>query len=473
MIPNYYQNTLKNFSSDYFCLIPSKYVTLGIPALNKTVSQISENSSNKDNNSVFGPFPSLQADKFKFGFNNSSSKDKFMNNYTKNNTTESNLENNVPKNSQNFLKVFKYSSKTVLNIVNSCLLDLFLNDKDNNSEDNNTTNINISGNANNKYILKSLNEDCIIIKKENRNENINNKSVSFSQKINFSPIKNIPKSENINKIKINEKKYQEDFIATNQKSISNVNNNLKFQDKSYIHNVFNIINNNYENPAKILPQFNQAPEILNAQNILDNNIKNITNITNVTNNYFFQYNNGSNYYINQNEQIKDDKILNNIIINKKNSNSNSLYGLYQLNQISVNGVSISKFPVVSMNEDDLEVQLLSKMLNETDYFTIVDKYYINIPVLDEEKYNKPLYDKIFKKEKEKISDLYLIGKNLNENNPVNLIRNYYSQIKNKILQIQNNYLSNNKQLISLNKELCKELEKLIISCNAITNTVTD
>ena len=245
MIPNYYQNTLKNFSSDYFCLIPSKYVTLGIPALNKTVSQISENSSNKDNNSVFRPFPSLQADKFKFGFNNSSSKDKFMNNYTKNNTTESNLENNVPKNSQNFLKVFKYSSKTVLNIVNSCLLDLFLNDKDNNSEDNNTTNINISGSTKNKYILKSLNEDCIIIKKENRNENINNKSVSFSQKINFSPIKNIPKSENINKIKINEKKYQEDFIATNQKSISNVNNNLKFQDKSYIHNVFNIINNNY------------------------------------------------------------------------------------------------------------------------------------------------------------------------------------------------------------------------------------
>ena len=473
MIPNYYQNTLKNFSSDYFCLIPSKYVTLGIPALNKTVSQISENSSNKDNNSVFRPFPSLQADKFKFGFNNSSSKDKFMNNYTKNNTTESNLENNVSKNSQNFLKVFKYSSKTVLNIVNSCLLDLFLNDKDNNSEDNNTTNINISGNANNKYILKSLNEDCIIIKKENRNENINNKSVSFSQKINFSPIKNISKPENINKLKINEKKYKEDFIGTNQKSISNVNNNLKFQDKSYIHNVFNIINNNYENPAKILPQFNQAPEILNAQNILDNNIKNITNITNVTNNYFFQYNNGSNYYINQNEQIKDDKILNNIIINKKNSNSNSLYGLYQLNQISVNGVSISKFPVVSMNEDDLEVQLLSKMLNETDYFTIVDKYYINIPVLDEEKYNKPFYDKIFKKEKEKISDLYLIGNNLNENNPVNLIRNFYSQVKSKILQIQNNYLSNKKEELSKNKELCQELEKLIISCNAITNTVTD
>ena len=495
MIPNYYQNTFKNFSSDYFCLIPSKYVTLGIPPLNKTVSQISENSSNKDNNSVFRQFPSLQVDKFKFGFNNSSSKDKFVNYYTKNNTLETNSENNIIQKSQSsYLNVFKIGSKTVLNIINSCLLDLFSNTKENNSSKDNSINNSISRNTNNKYILKSLNEDCIIIKNENENNSRNNKSVSFSQKINFSPIKKIPISENINKLKLSQKKYQENIEPINPKNISNIDNNANFQDKSYIHNVFNIINNNYENPAKILPQFNQAPEILNAQNILDNNIKNITNITNVTNNYFFQYNNDSNYNMNQNNQTTDDKILNNIIINKnknllinstfkitqgeeninkKITNSNNLYGLYQLNQISVNGVSISKFPVVSMNEDDLEVQLLSKMLNETEYFTIVDKYYINIPVLDEENYNKPLYDKIFKKEKEKISDLYLIGKNLNENNPVNLIRNYYSQIKNKILQIQNNYLSNNKQLISLNKELCKELEKLIISCNAITNTVTD
>jgi hypothetical protein len=236
--------------------------------------------------------------------------------------------------------------------------------------------------------------------------------------------------------------------------------------------------------------------------MIPNAIHNITNITNVTNNYFFQCDHGSNYFMLQNSKIEKDKNQNNIIINKNNNlilqnstfkiskskeknlesklqnkhtiiNSNDSYGLYQLNQISVNGVSISKFPVVSMNEDDLEVQLLSKMLTETDYFSIVDKYYINIPVLDEEKYNKPLYDKIFKKEKEKISDLYIIEKNLNENNPVNLIRNFYAQIKSKILQIQTNYLSNNKQQISLNENLCKELEKLITSCNAITNTVTD
>ena len=106
-----------------------------------------------------------------------------------------------------------------------------------------------------------------------------------------------------------------------------------------------------------------------------------------------------------------------------------------------------------MKEDDLEVQLVSKMLTETNYFTIVDKYYINVPVLDEEKYNKPLYDKIFQKEKDKIPDLYIIGTNLNENNPINLIRNYYAQIKSKILQIQSNYISNNNQDISSNKSL--------------------
>jgi len=126
-----------------------------------------------------------------------------------------------------------------------------------------------------------------------------------------------------------------------------------------------------------------------------------------------------------------------------------------------------------MNEDDLEVQLLSKMLTDTDYFTIVDKYYINIPVLEEEKYNNPCYDGVFKKEKEKIGNLYLIGDNLNENNPVKLIRNFYSQIKDKILNIQNNYLSNNKKALSSNNQLLDELGKLIISCNAITNTVTD
>ena len=487
MKSNYYQNSFKNFNSDYFCLIPSKYVTFGIQPLNKSLSQISENSSNKENNSEFKQF-SIE-DKFKFDFDKSISKEKFMNYYSKNTTPKIiQCENNFKENNSNcYLDCFKLGSKTILNIVNSCLLDLFSNTNKNISNPENNTNNKIQKNTNNKYVLKALNEDCIIINNENNETKKNTNAVSFLQKINFSPVKKITISEN-NYIPEIPPRQENQNIFIKEKNFPNPN------DKFYFQSAFNIINNNYENPAKILPQFNSAPKILNVPNMPCNNIPNITNITNVTNNYFFQCNNNSDCFIKHNNEIQSDKIQNNIIINKinnslinstfklskgdegtkiKNLNTNNSYGLYQLNQISVNGVSISKFPVVSMNEDDLEVQLISKMLTETDYFTIVDKYYINIPVLDEEKYNKPLYDKIFKKEKEKISDLYLIGKNLNENNPVNLIRNFYSQIKSKILQIQKNYLSSNKQDVSLNKELCKELEKLIISCNAITNTVTD
>ena len=487
MKSNYYQNSFKNFNSDYFCLIPSKYVTFGIQPLNKSLSQISENSSNKENNSDFKQF-SIE-DKFKFDFDKSISKEQFMNYYSKNTTPKIiQYENNFKENNSNcYLDCFKLGSKTILNIVNSCLLDLFSNTNKNISNPENNTNNKIQKNTNNKYVLKALNEDCIIINNENNETKKNTKAVSFLQKINFSPVKKITISEN-NYIPEIPQRQEHQNIFIKEKNIPNPSDKFCFQS------AFNIINNNYENPAKILPQFNSAPKILNVPNMHCNSIPNITNITNVTNNYFFQCNNNSDCFIKHNNEIQSDKIQNNIIINKinnslinstfklskgdegtkiKNLNSNNSYGLYQLNQISVNGVSISKFPVVSMNEDDLEVQLISKMLTETDYFTIVDKYYINIPVLDEEKYNKPLYDKIFKKEKEKISDLYLIGKNVNENNPVNLIRNFYSQIKSKILQIQKNYLSNNKQDLSLNKELCKELEKLIISCNAITNTVTD
>ena len=487
MKSNYYQNSFKNFNSDYFCLIPSKYVTFGIQPLNKSLSQISENSSNKENNSDFKQF-SIE-DKFKFDFDKSISKEQFMNYYSKNTTPKIiQCENNFKENNSNcYLDCFKLGSKTILNIVNSCLLDLFSNTNKNISNPENNTNNKIQKNTNNKYVLKALNEDCIIINNENNETKKNTKAVSFLQKINFSPVKKITISEN-NYIPEIPPRQEHQNIFIKEKNSPNPNDKFCFQS------AFNIINNNYENPAKILPQFNSAPKILNVPNMPCNNIPNITNITNVTNNYFFQCNNNSDCFIKHNNEIQSDKIQNNIIINKinnslinstfklskgdegtkiKNLTTNNSYGLYQLNQISVNGVSISKFPVVSMNEDDLEVQLISKMLTETDYFTIVDKYYINIPVLDEEKYNKPLYDKIFKKEKEKISDLYLIGKNMNENNPVNLIRNFYAQIKSKILQIQKNYLSNNKQDVSLNKELCKELEKLIISCNAITNTVTD
>ena len=501
MKSNFYLNTFNNFPLDYYCLIPSKYVTFGITPTKKINSQISDNSSNKDNSFIFNQQPNTQEDKFKFDFDKSSFKEKYINSCSKSNISSNIFEKNNPEQNPNSnMNCFKTGSTTILNMVNSCLLELFsdaIEKNDNKKPLNDDFKLNVN-NSNKNYILKSLNEDCVFINKDNKETKKNDKSFSFLQKINFSPIKNnvpiVPEKiepKIFNKNQEPEKK----ILLNNPQIIPKENTNINTQNKLCNKSAFNIINNNYKNPAKILPQFNPPTNMLFEPNMNINGFRNITNITNVTNNYFFQCDN-NNCCMRQNLIGKNQK-ENNIIINKnnnlllnstfkitkaeenfqqiyKNNNANDcLYGLYQLNQICVNGVSISKFPVVSMNEDDLEVQLLSKMLTETDYFTIVDKYYINIPVLDEEKYNKPLYDKIFKKEKEKISDLYIIEKNINENNPIKLIRNYYTQIKSKILQIQKNYLSNNEQNIFSNKALCQELEKLINSCNAITNTVTD
>ena len=500
MKSNFYLNTFNKFSNDYYCLIPSKYVSFGVTPTKKINSQISENSSNRDNSFIFNQYPNAQEDKFKFDFDKSSFREKYINSCSKSNISSNIIEKNFAEQNPNSnMNCFKTGSKTILNMVNSCLLELFSDAKvkyDNKNPLGGNFKLNVNNNKN--YILKSLNEDCVFINKDNNENKKDDKSFSFLQKINFSPIKNnvpvIPEkieSKIINKIQEPEKK----LLLKHPQIIQKENNNIIIQNKLCNKSAFNIINNNYKNPAKILPQFNSPTNVLFEPNMNINGFRNITNITNVTNNYFFQCDN-NNCCMRQNLIGKNQKENNNIInknnnlllnstfkitktednlqqIYKNNNTNDCLYGLYQLNQICVNGISISKFPVVSMNEDDLEVQLLSRMLTETDYFTIVDKYYINIPVLDEEKYNKPLYDKIFQKEKEKISDLYIIEKNINENNPIKLIRNYYTQIKSKILQIQKNYLSNNEQDISSNKALCQELEKLINSCNAITNTVTD
>ena len=479
MNSNFQINSYRNFNSDFIHLVPSKFVTFGGSSLSKINSEISDNSSAKeDNNIIFRQFPSDQS-KFKFDY------DKGLTNYRKNNiilkddtTNEQPINKDIsPKKKAPILfnNNFQIGSKTILNPINTCLLNLFSPTKKNNINNTENKENKSQSNSNNIYMMNSFNK-----KFTSSNNDNNNKTNSFYEKINFSPVKKMSLNKNENEYSKNEKLIEID----NHNDLRTISNNIP-QQKTINQGAFKAMNNIYQNPAKIHQQYPYFSGHINEQNSISNNIPNITqisNITNVTNNYYFQckpktllrkktkrMQNNDNII----ESLSAKKIKENTIASKTPKKDNLSYGLYQLNQIAVNGVSISKFPVVSMNDDDLEIHLLSKMLTDTDYFTIVDKYYINIPVLDEEKYHKPSYDQVFKKEKEKISNLYLIGDNLNENNPVNLIRNFYSQIKNKILTIQKNYLSNNKKALSVNVELLIELEKLIKSCNAITNTVTD
>ena len=488
MNSNFHLNSIRNFNSDFFHLVPSKFVTFGEGSGNNISSEISDNLSYKnENNNIFMPNQSNQSNKFEFDFAKSPINNKGNNVNSRDNSSIKQIKSKGIQDKKSDPIYSKYSfkigSKTTLNMLNTCLLDLFIPLK----KDVKNNVINTKHNYNNTTkIIQLLKEESISNNKDNKDDN-QIKSNSFLKKIKFSPIKNIPINNYGNEINdLSNIKCDTVIEINNQndikiKNLNNTYNNIPNQG------AFKAIKNNYENPAKIPSQY-EPPQIKAAQeNFIPRPIpiiNKISNISNVTNNIIFQYNNQPNLL---KKKTKRTKTTNNNSYNsssvKKNKDNNInfktskneevLYGLYQLNQISVNGVSISKFPVVSMNEDDLEVYIVSKMLNETDYFTIVGKYYINIPVLDEEKYNKPSYDNIFKKEKEKISNLYLIGDNLKENNPVKLIRNFYLQIKEKILNIQNNYLCNNKKALSSNIELVAELEKLIISCNAITNTVTD
>lgn len=485
MNSNFQLNSFRNFNSNFFQLIPSKFVTFGEGSLNKINSGISDSQSNRCENSIiFKEIPSNPSNKFKFNLEKASTNMEKNNNLLIENSAneEKTTKEIIAKKEAPiyFNNSFQIGSKTVLNAMNTCLLDLFSPTKNNKKSNLKENNDNIP--QNDYKMINILNEEFLLNAKDINYLKNNNFSM---EKMKFSPIKKMTINEKENKI--------ENINSTKNKKFTEINtqNNFKPQEPNnsnenfLVQGAFKAMNNNYENPAKNQDHPIQPHILGGPNNIIQNpNITSISNVTNITNNYYFQYDNPTNLLKKKTKRVQNinkENIIEsstkkktkenfNIKISKKDNLS---YGLYQLNQISVNGVSISKFPVVSMNEDDLEVPLLSKMLNETDYFTIVDKYYINIPVLDEEKYNKPFYDKVFKKEKEKISNLYLIGDNLNENNPINLIRNFYSQIKDKILNIQKNYLSNNKKQLSSNIELCKELERLIISCNAITNTVTD
>ena len=77
MNSDFHLNSYRNFNSDFFHLVPSKFVTFGASPLNKINSGISDSMSNKqENNIFFKQIPSNQSNKFKFDFDKGSSNNK-------------------------------------------------------------------------------------------------------------------------------------------------------------------------------------------------------------------------------------------------------------------------------------------------------------------------------------------------------------------------------------------------------------
>ena len=128
MNSNFQINSYRNFNSDFIHLVPSKFVTFGGNSLSKINSEISDNSSARgDNNIIFKQFPSDQS-KFKFD------SDKGLANFRKNNiilkddTTNEQINKDIsPQKEAHFYfnNSFQIGSKTILNPINTCLLNLF------------------------------------------------------------------------------------------------------------------------------------------------------------------------------------------------------------------------------------------------------------------------------------------------------------------------------------------------------------
>ena len=127
MNSNFHQNSFRNFNSDYFQLIPSKYITFGsTPPINRKNSGILESSSNiHENNIFFRQIPNNPSNTFKFDMEKTF---KNNNNNSNNNNISIPLENkeNIIKkdNPIYFKNSFQSGSKTILNSLNTCLLNL-------------------------------------------------------------------------------------------------------------------------------------------------------------------------------------------------------------------------------------------------------------------------------------------------------------------------------------------------------------
>ncbi|MCQ2817248.1 MAG: C2H2-type zinc finger protein [archaeon] len=144
----------------------------------------------------------------------------------------------------------------------------------------------------------------------------------------------------------------------------------------------------------------------------------------------------------------------------------------RLNEIAVENISLSKFPVVSLPEEDLTVKLYKRIFDNENIFQMVEKYRTTEAVLDEKQFLDKAYLKSFTKEKQKLSpSLFLVGSNVKEENPIQIIKNFYFQIKTTVLTIQKNFIGKRKG--ALNEEQCQILKKLIISCNLLTDILTD
>ena len=335
--------------------------------------------------------------------------------------SKTNEENNNFQQNNFFKSGFLQNDKFKIGKINSFLFSDFRNSSNKKDKETDKENDNfISSNKTINYISLSL-------KNENNNEFKNNKTIDFENKKKRKKIKSRNKTNNVKSEKEKEKmKIEKAKLYKEKKKLKKL-----FQSKEDN----DIIT---ENGVEYI-QFLRKKRKLKAESLKRTSKK-------------------------EKKETKKKKPVSKKLDKTKIN--------VQLNQIEINGFSLVKFPAVNnIPLEDQSVNLYVRMLVEENYFEIVNKYISDIPPINEEKFNKQTAINKFKKIKHILNNLYLIEENKNENNPVNMIKNYYHQIKDTLLLIQKNFVGKKKSICNI--KLCETLEKLIKSCNDLTNTLTD
>ena len=152
-------------------------------------------------------------------------------------------------------------------------------------------------------------------------------------------------------------------------------------------------------------------------------------------------------------------------LKKKDKTKITLY----LNQIKIQGISLKKFPLISVSKDFLSIEIFQRMLTEEHFFEYEPHHNLHNISYSQDKLNKAPFLSYFHNRMEMQTKLLPIEENRDIKDPYLLLKNYYSKIQRTVLQIQKNFIGKKKG--SLNKELCIVLHKLIQSCNQIIDAI--
>ena len=223
---------------------------------------------------------------------------------------------------------------------------------------------------------------------------------------------------------------------------------------------------------------------INTHGLFENNSQNQNKkITNVINNFYIQLpeKNKTQNFFSPEQKIKNN--INKKVINKKRGRKNILGSVSKpkkikkidkttfnmnFNQINIKNISLLKYPIISISEEELNVEIYARLLTEENYFKCekMKNYNLIIPTLE---LSNETFINYFTQKLNSNKNLCLLEENKDVILPYDIIRNYYSKIKKTIMTIQKNFIGKRKGI--LNKEQCDILYNLIKTMNYISEII--